>query len=685
MTYGLQKQAHSAFVAMADFAVATDELRVGPRWGLHRRKMMLTVVACSAAFAALSVEMPTGGICAHRGDRAEFPENTVPAFLSAVKKGAAMVEFDVHRCKTGELIVMHDRTIDRTTTGTGAWSALTFDELRSVDAGVKKDPKFAGTRIPTFDEAIDCFPTNGVWLNVHCGDDVTDEVALRIKAKGRLHQAFVAAGIAGVRRARAVVPEIKVCLFSAPKDSWRHSWTAEERRASIAEVRAEKAEFTQPHFADFTPDELHAYHAEGGKVNFFWCNKPHRLAALLARGIDFPLTDNLAPMVAEYGRLMKRPWSPPDPESWNYLADSAGPVGRPLPPDARHNRKSRAFGGIPSIAVSPKSGRLWATWYGGPTNGEDSNNYVILATSADGGTTWKEVLVYDPDRDGPWRSFDPEVWVAPDGRLRWTFTERKVPLRDGDLNRFSHAFTSTDDRLMMVALDADVEPSAPYPPATAIGRGVMMCKPTATRDGRWLFPNCIWADDFSARLLETRDGLCFTPVGGASLPPENREFDEHNVVELKDGRLRVYMRVQNGRGHGTWQAESADGGRTWDRSRPCPFTQTNSRIFVRRLASGALLMVKNGSLTDDPGGNYAKRVDMTAYVSDDDGETWTGGLLLKAGDCSYPDGDQGADGTIYVTFDNDRYGRQDIFLAKFTEAEVRAGGTLKNLGKVKAE
>ena len=96
-------------------------------------------------------------------------------------------------------------------------------------------------------------------------------------------------------------------------------------------------------------------------------------------------------------------------------------------------------------------------------------------------------------------------------------------------------------------------------------------------------------------------------------------------------------------------------------------------------------MVKNGSLTDDPGGNYAKRVDMTAYVSDDDGETWKGGLLLKAGDCSYPDGDQGADGTIYVTFDNDRYGRQDIFLAKFTEAEVRAGGTLKKLGKVKTE
>ena len=618
--------------------------------------------------------MPTGGICAHRGDRAECPENTVPALRSAAEKGAAMVEFDVVRCATGELVVMHDATIDRTTTGTGEVSKLSFAYLRSVDAGVKKDPKFAGTKIPTFDEAIDCLPTNGIWLNVHCRDDVTDEVARKIRAKGRLHQAFVAAEIAGVRRARAAVPEVKACLFSAPPDSWRHAWTPEERRACVAEVMAEKAEFMQPHFADFAPDELYAYHASGGRVNFFWCNKPERLGALLARGIDFPLTDRLSPMQAEYDRLMKRPWSPPDPESWDYKTDMAGPVGRILPPDRYHVRASRAFAGIPSVAVAPRTGRLWATWYGGPTAGEDSNNYVILSTSADGGMTWKDVLVYDPDADGPRRAFDPEVWVAPDGLLRWTWTDRRVKLRDGGRNRFSHEFSSRDELLMMASLDPDVEPSAPYPTAAAIGRGVMMCKPIVARDGRWLFPNCIWWDDFSARLLATRDGKAFSAVGGAHLPEENREFDEHNVVELKDGALRVYMRVQNGRGRGEWQADSADGGKTWGEARPCGFAHTNSRLFVRRLRSGALLLVKNGALDYDfGGGNYKGRVDMTAYVSDDDGATWKGGLLLKGGDCSYPDGDQAPDGSIYVTFDNDRFGRQCIYLARFTEDDVRAG------------
>ena len=72
-------------------------------------------------------------------------------------------------------------------------------------------------------------------------------------------------------------------------------------------------------------------------------------------------------------------------------------VGPPTPYRAVTNR---GFQGIPSIAVAP-GGRLWATWYGGVTPGEDANNYVVLSTSGDNGKTWKEVLVVDPDREGP--------------------------------------------------------------------------------------------------------------------------------------------------------------------------------------------------------------------------------------------------------------------------------------------
>ena len=639
------------------------------------RMRSVIVVFTGLSMGLLWGAMPTGGICAHRGDRASCPENTVVAFRSAVEKGAAMVEFDVHRCKTGELIVMHDNTIDRTTTGKGRWADCTFEYLRSVDAGIKRGPQFAGTKIPTFDEAIDCFPKDGVWLNIHCDDSVTDEVARKIKEKGRLHQAFIAATAPGVARARAAVPEIKVCLFSLPKDCWGHSWTAEERAASIAEVMAAKAEFTQPNNADFTQDELYRYHAAGGKVNYFWCNKPSRLPALLARGIDFPLTDNLAPMVAAYRACLETPWSPADPERGRaYFPDSEPVIGRLSPLRRGYLRADRRFAGIPSLAISPKSGRQWRTFYAGPTDGEDSNNFVVLETRATATEPWREVLYYDPDGDGPLRAFDPEVWVSPDGRLQWTWTERAVVLRDGASNRFTHRDDAHGEALMAVTLDADDTPAGPYPsPRRLLDGGVMMCKPIVARDGRWLYPVAFWNDDFSARIYASTDhGQTLAPVGGATLPGRVREFEEHNVVELKDGTLRVYMRGRSNRGWNAWQADSHDGGRTWDTAKTCPFPHTNSRLFVRRLQSGALLLVKNGPI-DKPlaAENYRGRADMTAYVSDDDGATWKGGLLFQKGACAYPDGDQASDGTIYITCDGDRYTKQEIFEAAFTEADIR--------------
>lgn len=89
-------------------------------------------------------------------------------------------------------------------------------------------------------------------------------------------------------------------------------------------------------------------------------------------------------------------------------------------PGAKYAASTRKFQGISSLACG-RNGRLWATWYGGITPGEDHNNYVMLAISADVGRTWSdEILVIDPDGEGPVRDFDPEVWLAPDGKL-WLF------------------------------------------------------------------------------------------------------------------------------------------------------------------------------------------------------------------------------------------------------------------------
>src|SRR5215472_16636271 len=93
---------------------------------------------------------------AHRGEHLHNPENTMPAFQEAVRLGADYVEVDVRTTADGKLVLSHDASVDRCTNGKGEVAKMTFDEIRALDAGVKKGPEFAGTKIPAFDEVLDC-------------------------------------------------------------------------------------------------------------------------------------------------------------------------------------------------------------------------------------------------------------------------------------------------------------------------------------------------------------------------------------------------------------------------------------------------------------------------------------------------------------------------------------------------
>jgi len=91
----------------------------------------------------------------HRGEHLRNPENTIPAFQEAIRVGADFFELDVQTTSDGKLFLSHDRKVDRRTNGQGDISKMTFDEVRALDAGIKSGPQFAGTKIPTFDEALD--------------------------------------------------------------------------------------------------------------------------------------------------------------------------------------------------------------------------------------------------------------------------------------------------------------------------------------------------------------------------------------------------------------------------------------------------------------------------------------------------------------------------------------------------
>jgi len=96
-------------------------------------------------------------IIAHRGDSAAWPENTLAACKQAIAVGADVIEVDVQLTKDGQVVVLHDVTVNRTTDGTGSVRELTLAEIKKLDAGYPKKfgPTFKGERIPTLGELLD--------------------------------------------------------------------------------------------------------------------------------------------------------------------------------------------------------------------------------------------------------------------------------------------------------------------------------------------------------------------------------------------------------------------------------------------------------------------------------------------------------------------------------------------------
>jgi glycerophosphoryl diester phosphodiesterase len=92
---------------------------------------------------------------AHRGYAAVAPENTLPALAAAARTGADFVEFDVRTTADGVPVVIHDRTVDRTTDGTGRVADLTLDRVLERDAGSWFSPAYAGVRVPQLSQVLD--------------------------------------------------------------------------------------------------------------------------------------------------------------------------------------------------------------------------------------------------------------------------------------------------------------------------------------------------------------------------------------------------------------------------------------------------------------------------------------------------------------------------------------------------
>lgn len=100
----------------------------------------------------------------HRGAAGTAPENTLISVSKALAFGCDRIEVDVQQSKDGQVVVLHDRTLERTTNGSGFVETYTLDELKKLDAGSKFDKKFAGEKIPTLDEVFELIDGKSVFL-----------------------------------------------------------------------------------------------------------------------------------------------------------------------------------------------------------------------------------------------------------------------------------------------------------------------------------------------------------------------------------------------------------------------------------------------------------------------------------------------------------------------------------------
>jgi hypothetical protein len=333
-------------------------------------------------------------------------------------------------------------------------------------------------------------------------------------------------------------------------------------------------------------------------------------------------------------------------------------------PGPEYADKTREFQGIPGIERAA-NGRLWAVWYAGG-RGEGGANYVMLVTSVDDGRTWSVPrLVIDPP--GPVRAYDPCLWHDPQGRL-WLFWAQS----------HNHWVGRSGVWAIVAANSGDEDPSWSEP--RRLADGIMMNKPTALSTGEWLMPTSIWPrkpstdaayqHDLSARtganVVVSRDrGATWDELGRAIVP--DRVFDEHSIIERRDGSLWMLVRAAYGIGEST----SDDRGKSWSEGRRTMIPHVNSRFFIRRLASNALLLV-----THEPP-DRKSRSHLTARLSNDDGKTWHGGLAIdERPGVSYPDGVQAPDGTLYLIYDFERTKRKQILMATFREQDVEKGAWL---------
>ena len=241
-------------------------------------------------------------IFAHRGASAYAPENTLVSFELALSQGADAIELDAKLSADGEVVVIHDATVDRTTNGHGRVAQLTLTDLRSLDAGRSFSEKYRGQKIPLLEEV---FETVGkkTYINVELTnyaaprDPLVEKVCALVKKHG-LEKRIIFSSFftSNLKKAKRLLSEVPRGLLTL--DGWKGAW-ARSFGFSFGDYVA-----LHPYLTDLTKQQIIRVHRLQRRVHVWTVNNAEDMMRLNHWGVDGIFTDDPQLALRTLGRSL---------------------------------------------------------------------------------------------------------------------------------------------------------------------------------------------------------------------------------------------------------------------------------------------------------------------------------------------------------------------------------------------
>jgi glycerophosphoryl diester phosphodiesterase len=242
---------------------------------------------------------------AHRGHSIEYPENTLEAYRKAIELGVEMIECDVNLTRDGQLIMMHDWKLDRTTNGAGRVSEATWDEIQRLDAGAKFNPAYAGVRVPSTEQTLRLFKEAGILACFEVkGADVAEakriaEALLNLLVKhNALEIAFMSSySHEALSLARSRVPELLIAPERLPDDA------PPDAPEALRQAQALDAPVLQHQYTVLSPDVIRVLHEQDVAVWSWSTTDEQSLVYSVEIGADAVMGDDVRLMLEVLDRL----------------------------------------------------------------------------------------------------------------------------------------------------------------------------------------------------------------------------------------------------------------------------------------------------------------------------------------------------------------------------------------------